>query len=234
MSQPPSTASPTPQRTSVMAVVGLILALLGMFTFGLSALVAIVICLIAIATIGKSEGRVKGQGLAVAGLIIAVVIVLMFAVLIGLLVPAIYRARAMARQVMVNSQGRQLGVAAVTYAVDFDDYLPPADQWRIVLEPYLGGPIDQSLRSPYPDAAGCELVFNENLSLTQMSRITDPSQTVLFFEAPNPPPYTGGEELITRQPPRGPNGYVVVFTDGHAENIDPADLSTLIWHPDGH
>jgi hypothetical protein len=217
-----------------MAIVGLILALLGVFTFGLSALVAIVICLIAIATIGKSEGRIKGQGLAVAGLIIAVVIVLMFAVLIGLLVPSIYHARAAARQTVVASHGRQLGLAAIMYANDFDDHLPPADHWRLVLEPYLNGPIDQTLASPYPGTSGCELAYNENLSLAQMSRIVKPSQTVLFFEAANPPPYVGGEELITRQPPRGPAGYTVVFTDGHVENIEPTDLSKLIWLPAGH
>jgi general secretion pathway protein G len=55
-------------KTSRLAIASLVLGILSFFTFLLTALPAIILGIVALVKIGKSAGRLKGKGLAIAGI----------------------------------------------------------------------------------------------------------------------------------------------------------------------
>lgn len=78
-------------------------------------------------------------------LIELLVVVAIIAVLVAMLLPALSKAREKARQVGCLSNMKQLGLAVIHYAADYDDYLPPwRDQtgrgmdWNLAYCPYVG------------------------------------------------------------------------------------------------
>lgn len=62
-----STTAHSPSKTSTLAIVSLVFGILGLFFFG--SLVGIITGHLARSEIKKSEGRLEGDGLALAGLI---------------------------------------------------------------------------------------------------------------------------------------------------------------------
>src|SRR3954463_3385584 len=64
-------------------------------------------------------------------LIELMVVIGIIAVMIGLLMPAIIRARESARQVQCATQLRQLGQALANYAAHFQGHLPSWSGWHI-------------------------------------------------------------------------------------------------------
>jgi prepilin-type N-terminal cleavage/methylation domain-containing protein len=76
-------------------------------------------------------------------LIELLVVVAIIAVLISLLLPSLSRARESAKNVACQSNQKQIGMAMLMYANDFNDYLPAAQSpgyhviWDGAIEPYL-------------------------------------------------------------------------------------------------
>ena len=108
-----SAESPIPP-TSKAAVAGLVLGFLSLVFSCLAGLPGIIVSIIALVKINKSEGQLKGTGLAVVGLILSVVlstVTFVFGVLIGMLLPAIQQAREAAERTMMENQARQQAVA---------------------------------------------------------------------------------------------------------------------------
>jgi len=75
----------TDAKTSRLAIASLILAIICVFTFGLTSLPAIICAIIGLVKISKSKGQLKGRGLAIAGLVIPVVALPVFFV-IGMMI----------------------------------------------------------------------------------------------------------------------------------------------------
>src|SRR5258708_4452509 len=51
-----------PARTSGMAIASLVLGLLGLFSAGLTALIGLILGVVGLRQIGRSQGRLQGQG----------------------------------------------------------------------------------------------------------------------------------------------------------------------------
>src|SRR3954469_10338822 len=85
-----------PSKTSGLALASLILGILGLFCVGISALVGLILGIIAIVTINKSGGRLRGSGLAIAGTIVSAFVLL---VMPALLLPALAKAKMKAQTI---------------------------------------------------------------------------------------------------------------------------------------
>src|SRR5688572_27977269 len=78
---------------------------------------------------GTMRGTVRGRG--GFSLIELMVVIGLIAVLIGLLMPAVIRARESARTIQCASQLRQLGQAFANYAAHHDGHLPYWSGWHV-------------------------------------------------------------------------------------------------------
>lgn len=131
---------PEPPRTSGKAVASLVLGLSFFLAF-LTGLPAILLGRRALRDIWLSEGRLKGQGIAVAGIILGVIGCL----LTVLLMPA-YRSNEAARHSQCTNNLYQIGLAMKNYQLSNGCFPPaaiadkngrPLLSWRVAILPYL-------------------------------------------------------------------------------------------------
>ena len=121
------TVSPTPPpmepvNTSRLAIASLVCGILGFLC--LPAVAGVVLGIMALMKINKSQGRLRGQGLAVAGLCISGM--MMIAVVpAGMLLPALSKAKAKAMRIHCVSNLKQIGLGARMYSGDNKEVFPP-------------------------------------------------------------------------------------------------------------
>ncbi len=230
------------EKTSGMAIASLVLGILGFFSCAITGIPGLILGLVSLSAIRKSEGRLGGRGLAISGIVVSgvtILIIPLMALLVAILVPAVSRARDVATSAVSASNVRQLSVASRVYASDHNGQLPDPDGWKEQLAEYLDGHPDKVLGSPYDREAGCGFAMNSLLVVSasgqraplNLNRIVNPSRTVLFFEAGFDGPSAGGPELLPAEA-RGLMGYIICFVDGHVENLANDQLGDLIWSPE--
>jgi len=214
-------------KTSGMAIASLMLGILGFCTAGLSAIVGAILGIIGLRAIGKSAGRLKGRGLAIAGIVVSCTgFVLYGPILLAIILPALTKAQTAAKATKSMANAHQIAIAIAMYEDENDGKLPPADSWPDALEPYLG--LGQEFfSSPFDPDAGRAWAMNSNL---RTLNIKNSSKIVLFFEAEFGSPPGGGPELLPQEP-RWRRGYIIGFADCHIENVLPKRLDELIWEP---
>ena len=215
-------------RTSGLAAGSLILGILGFLSCGLTGLVGIVMGIVAMVSIGRSQGQVRGQGMAVAGLVLSVVSLsslLFYTVLAGIVLPRISLA---AEEAFFNEAVSRLQrVVSVTqrYERGNGQQLPPANDWVNVLA------VDQMLLA-HPDDPTSSRAYAMNILLDRIDRrdLVDAENTVLFFEARPGSPLAGGPELLPTHP-RYSEGYLVIYANGDLGVVPNHDLATVVWKP---
>lgn len=238
---PPQGDVPQPPATSGAAVAGLVCGLLSLCSMGLTAIPGIILGLVGLVRIHNSEGRLRGSGLAAAGIVTSVIGLLIGLVAVGcfLMVAltaggrhgrfetsvhvrrpsppvAERRADASMRAMLVVT------AAARACADDHDGRLPPADKYPGVLGEYL----PDDIGAP----AGWAFAMNEAVSSMRLDEIAEPGRTVLLFEVREGMPPAGGRELVGGHPGRD-EACVIGFVDGHVECIPLGELDNLIWRP---
>jgi hypothetical protein len=126
--RPPALAVPPPAspvgeaRTSRLAIASLVCGILGFLC--LPALASLVLGIVALLKIGKSEGRLRGQGLAIAGICVAG-LMLITVVPAAMLFPALARAKQKATQIKCISNLKMIALAARIYSTDNNEVFPP-------------------------------------------------------------------------------------------------------------
>jgi type IV pilus assembly protein PilA len=141
---PPSAAAPAPvrqsgpqpqryfgpQQTDGKAVGSLILGILAIFPFGLVAgIPAVVLGHISKSSIAKSMGRLKGDGMATAGLImgyISVAFVPLVLIIAAIAIPNLLRARMAANEAAAASTVRAVSTAQMTYSTTYPSGYAPS------------------------------------------------------------------------------------------------------------
>ncbi len=215
---------PAPAKLSALAVVSLVLGVLG--CTGLGALAGLICGIVALVRINRSGGRLRGRGLAIAGLVVSA---LMVPVSAGMLLPALSKAKSKAQTIASVNNLKQLGLAARMYSTDHADTFPAAEHWTETLRPFLGPGADQVLRRPANAGAVCGYGYNQAVAGKKESEV-DPD-TVLFFELEVPEcDAVGGEELL-RHPRSKGETVVVGYADGSVMQLRMERLSELRWEP---
>ena len=218
-----------PAKTSGLAIASLILGICGFCTLGITGVIGLILGIVALSTIRKERGRLRGNGLAIAGIIVSCVSFMFILVQIAILMPALFKARSQARTVVSLNNLRELSFAAMIYSEENDGKLPPSESWPEVLRPYCSN-IDALLKSPFDPDAGRAYAMNANLDGLKLSDIEQPANVVVFFECRFGSPAGGGRELLPEQP-RSRVDYQIAFLDGHVERVRQERLDELIWEP---
>lgn len=113
-----------PERTSKLAICGLILGILGFFTWFLTSVPGIIVSAIAMSKTGKSGGKLGGHNMALAGLIVSIVATVMgiitFAFMAAILTGPLMNARAAALSTHSASNMKQIGIAIMMYKAEHE------------------------------------------------------------------------------------------------------------------
>jgi len=178
---PAATAPPSsPPRTSGLAVASLILGVLGGLV--ITGLLGLIFGIMALLQINRSDGRLRGQGLAIAGTVISGIAMLSTPILAAMVFPVFMRARSAAHKAVCLSNVKNISLALQMYMADNGDRLPAADNWCGDLEDYVHN-YDVFL-CPVADAdLDCAYAFNSDLSGADFASFADPTSTVAFFES---------------------------------------------------
>ena len=225
----PATAPATPAKTSGLAIASLVLGILGFCSFGLTPMVGLLLGIVSLARINRSNGALGGWSLALAGTVLSGVFLLMLPILAGLLLPALAKAKNKATAITCMNNLRQLRLAARLYAGDNNEQLPSAANWCDALQKYVA--TGKTFQCPLGDRSQrCHFAFNAQLSGVELSKIEFPVQTVLFVETDGGWNVSGCREMAIPQP-RHLRKVALAFADGHVELVNVARLENVRWKP---
>jgi prepilin-type processing-associated H-X9-DG protein len=215
---------PGPAPTSGLAIASLVCGVLG--CLGITALVGLVLGLVALVKINKSQGRLGGKGLAITGICVSgVMMFVALPVLAGLTLPALAKAKSRAQTVQCVNNLKQLCLATIMYANDNKDTLPTAAKWGDLIQTNLGSPAPFHCAGD-PSGQRSSYAFNAKLGGASLDKISP--QTVLFFECQGGWNVSGGASAMISH---HAGTYTVGFVDGHVEQVRAAGLSQLRWEP---
>jgi len=215
--------------TSGLAIASLVLGVLGILSCGITALVGLALGIVALVRINRSRGAQKGQGVAIAGVVVSAVFLLVLPVGAALLLPALAKAKSRAQNISCMSNLKQLALGAIMYANDQKDTLPPADRWGDALQKYVGSEAPFRCLSGAPEHR-CHYGYNARLAGAELATLKNPAQTVLFFEIEGGWNVSGGPEAMLSKSRHGKT-FTVAFLDGHCESVGEARARQLQWEP---
>jgi prepilin-type processing-associated H-X9-DG protein len=223
----PSGEAVGPVKTSGLAITSLVLGILGAFTCGVTALIGLILGIIALVKIKNSRGALGGNGLALAGTIVSAIFVFMIPIFAAMLLPALAKAKQRAQAVHCMNNVKQLSLAVRMYAADNKDQYPPATNWCDTLQSQVGS--TNPFHCPADFSGGrCSYAFNARVGGAEVGNV-DPN-TVVIFEAKGGWNVSGGKELV---PANSRHGHLTVvgFADGHVEQVSESRLGQLRWEP---
>ncbi|MSR64443.1 MAG: DUF4190 domain-containing protein [Verrucomicrobiae bacterium] len=124
-----SVLPPLRGKTSGMAIAALVLGILGMFCWFITAIPGLILGIISLNRINRSGGQLGGKGLAIAGIAISGVMLMCGVVSMGMLLPALNAAREKARRASCLNNLKQIGLAIRLYAGDNNERFPTDAAW---------------------------------------------------------------------------------------------------------
>ena len=177
--------------------------------------------------IGKSQGQLRGKGLALAGIITSGVSLVLIPIFIAMMLPALAQAKQKAQTINCMSNMKQLAVGVRIYSADNKDQFPPAATWCDAIKAYVG--TEKIFKCVAANSGSrCDYAFNAKLSGMDEGKINP--NTVMIFESDGDWNANGGSELMIRKPRHG-RVFVVAFADGSVQQLPESQLNTLRWDP---
>jgi hypothetical protein len=220
---PSAPAAVGPAKTCGMAIASLILGLLG--CFGITALIGLILGIMALVKIKNSQGRLSGQGLAIAGVCVSGFMLLMIPFWAGLTLPAFARAKGKAQTINCISNLKMMSLGMRIYASDHNDTLPAAANWCDAIQASMAAPKAFVCPSDHSHPR-CSYTFNRRLSGLKVDQVNP--QTVMVFEGRGGWNVSGGRgDMVTHHQ----GIYTVGFADGSVQQVTAARLGTLRWDP---
>ena len=219
----PASVPAAPAKTSGMAIASLVCGILGVLCGGLSSVIGLILGIVSLLRINRSQGRLGGQGIAIAGLCVSGVMVL---VMPALLLPALAKAKARAQTINCVSNLKQLALAARIYANNSGDKFPNASNWCDAIQSHAGS--ERVFHCPADRNTLCSYGYNAALSGKTESQVNP--ATVMFFEIPGGWNVSGGAEQLI-QKSRHHRIINVAFANGSVQQVTQERLSELRWDP---
>lgn len=213
-------------RTSVLAITSLVLGILGLFCFGITALIGLVCGIVAIVKIKNSEGRLSGSGLAIAGTVTSGVILLMLPIFAAMLLPALAKAKQRAQGIHCVNNVKQLSLAVRMYSMDSNDKFPFATNWCDLILTNVGSAT--VFQCPTEPGLQCGYSFNSKLGGMKEGEINP--QTVLFVESAGGWNASGGPEMFSTHK-HSTTRIVVGYADGSVMQLPLSQFDSLRWDP---
>lgn len=224
---PPPVPNAAPSKMSGLAVASLVLGILGLFTCGFTAFFGLAFGIIALVKVKGSQGKLKGDGLALSGIIVSGVFVLMLPIFAAMLLPALAAAKARAQTINCVINEKQLALAVRMYADDNDNHFPVATNWCDVIKTNV---TQNVFKCPAANSTRqCDYAFNAALSGMDASKVA--TNTVMIFESDAGWDASGGPDLMAAGRHQGVHISVVAFADGSVQEVRPSGLSDLRWDP---
>ncbi len=241
----PVGAAATPAKTSGVAVTALVLGILGFCTMGLTSLVGLVLGIVSLGQIKKSQGRICGRGLGIAGICLSIVSLMIgvVAIVIWFLVFSQNASRPSSPPQAKFFPGsppgapfvpcvghlKQLSLAARTYASDHQEIFPPSAKWCDLLQPELGANAARVLRcNADTSSQRSSYGYNAKLSGTRESQVS--GETVMFFEIDGGWNVSGGPELVMKTQRHG-QIINIVLVNGTVQQVTSVSILQLRWNP---
>jgi prepilin-type processing-associated H-X9-DG protein len=213
-------------KTSGLAITSLVLGICGLFTCGVTALVGLILGIVAMTKIKNSAGALKGNGVAIAGICVSGLFLLMVPLPIAMLLPALAKAKQKAQAINCVNNAKQIGMGVIFYASANNDQLPPKASWCDSIQTTVGSP--KAFICPATPGSRCGFAYNSNLDGKKTSEVNP--RTVMIFESPAGWNGSGAAESLAT-PRHGTGGIIVGFADGSVQRVPPSQLSTLRWDP---
>jgi prepilin-type processing-associated H-X9-DG protein len=222
-----ATQAAGPAKTSGLAIAALVCGILSVFTCLFTAIPAIVLGIVSLVKISNSAGRLKGTGMAIAGIVTPVAALPLMALLLGILMPALARTRQIAFRMVCGTNLSGLSKAMMIYANDYDDQYPTPEKWCDLLIEYCEVAPQSFICKGAPEGPS-NYALNENIAQLGISTQLD---IVLLFETHPGWNQVGGPDILTTDNHQG-DGCNVAFVDGHVEFVKTRDIPNLKWKPD--
>jgi len=231
ISSPPPLPANTPTvtpKTSGMAITSLVLGILGLFC-GITALVGLILGIVAMVKVKNSGGKLRGHGIALAGTIVSGVFLTLipFFILSAMLLPALAKAKQKAQGINCINNEKQLALAVRIYSDDHTNRFPQAASWCDAITNELGSTKIFICPASHSDSRS-DYAFNVKLSGLDENEV-NPS-TVMLFETDAGWNANGGPELMIGKP-RHARMFVVALADGSVQQVRESQLDTLRWDP---
>lgn len=223
--QPPA----APPKTSGLGVTSLVLGCLGLFTCGITALVGLILGIITLVRINKSNGHLGGKGIALSGTIVSAAFLLLGPLPAAMLLPALGQAKQKAQSILCMNNMKQLSLGVIMYSSDNKDLFPAGTNWCDALLPYVKNPGTFLCPQGKPGQRS-HYAFNARLVGHEAKEIQSPAMTVMIFETDGGWNVSGGPELLPVKP-RHNRAYCFGFADGHVEMARTNHLENLRWEP---
>lgn len=140
MKHPQNSTGASSGKATFSLVLGIV-SFVGMCFTGIP---GVILGIMALGDISKSGGRMKGKGLAIAGIVlgsIGILWTMMVGVLAGLLIPAVQQVRVAAKRATSMNNMRQITLAMHNYESAFATFPKPdynGLSWRVEILPFLG------------------------------------------------------------------------------------------------
>jgi uncharacterized membrane protein YbaN (DUF454 family) len=225
----PSAAPATPSKTSGLAVSSLVLGILGLFTCGLTALIGLVLGIIAMVKVSNSRGALRGNGIALAGIIVSGIFLFMLPIFAAMLLPALAAAKQKAQEINCVQNEKLLVEALEIYSDNNSHHLPPAATWCDAIKSNTNVVSAKVFKCPAANSSSrCDYAFNARLDGLDESKINP--QTVMIFESNTGWNANGGPEQMIGKP-RHARVFVVAYADGSVQQLREFQLNTLRWDP---
>ncbi|MHC4552733.1 MAG: DUF4190 domain-containing protein, partial [Planctomycetota bacterium] len=145
------------------------------------AIPAIICGIIALVKISKSQGQLKGNGFAIAGIAVPVVVtVVITPMLLAILMPALSQVKRVAQKEVCSVNIKGLSIAMIVYTNDYDEILPTEHWCDFLIEEADVSP--KSLVCPASDAVEGECCYAINKYIAGLKMSDLPVDVVLIFE----------------------------------------------------